>query len=347
MPQAKGPVIIDLTGLELLPEEGELLQHPFVGGVILFARNYESTTQITQLCRAIRQASPLPLLIAVDQEGGRVQRLKDGFVRLPSMGEVGQLYQASPAAGLQLAYDCGWIMAAELLAVGVDLSFAPVVDLDKQLNTVIGDRSFSATPAIVIRLAEAMIKGMHEAGMAATAKHFPGHGSVKVDSHLDLPVDSRPFAEIECEDMQPFSALITSGIDALMPAHILFSAVDDQPVGFSRYWLQNVLRKQLRFSGVIFSDDLNMAGAAFAGSYIDRAMAALDAGCDSVLICNNRSGALEIIDHLPEKYRFSAERLQNLRGKASVDLKMLHSTSLWKNKFNSFVQCSLQEKLCK
>jgi beta-N-acetylhexosaminidase len=341
MPQAKGPVIIDLIGLELMPEERELLQHPSVGGVILFARNYASTTQITQLCQAIRQSSPSPLLIAVDQEGGRVQRFKEGFVRLPSMGEVGQLYQASPAAGLELAYDCGWIMAAELLAVGVDISFAPVLDLDKQFNTVIGDRSFSANPTTVIRLAEAVIKGMHDAGMAATGKHFPGHGSVKVDSHLALPIDTRSFADIAREDMQPFSALIASGIDALMPAHILFSAVDDQPVGFSRYWLQDILRKQLRFSGVIFSDDLNMAGAAVAGNYSDRAIAALEAGCDSVLICNNRSGAIEIVDYLPEKYQSSAERLQKLYGKSAVDLKTLHATMLWKNKFNS-----LQEKLC-
>lgn len=347
MPQAKGPVIIDLMGLELTSEEGELLQHPSVGGVILFTRNFESTAQITQLCHAIRTSRQSTLLIAVDQEGGRVQRFKEGFVRLPSMGEVGQVYQASPAAGLQLAYHCGWIMAAELLAVGIDISFAPVLDLNKQQNTVIGDRSFSASPAIVIRLAHAVMEGMHDAGMAATGKHFPGHGAVTADSHLALPVDSRLLTEIVAEDMQPFAALISSKIDALMPAHILFPAVDNRPVGFSPYWLQEVLRKQLQFSGVIFSDDLNMAGAEFAGSYADRAIAALDAGCDSILICNNRSGAIDILDHLPESYRSSSEWLLRLQGQFSVDLKTLHASSIWKTQLDSFVQCSVQEKLCK
>ncbi len=291
-------VILDLIGTELSPEEHDILQHPLVGGVILFARNYESVPQMTELCRQIRTSRPTPLLIAVDQEGGRVQRFKEGLTRLPSMGEIGQLYQRSPEQGLQLAYSSGQTMATELRAMGIDLSFAPVLDLDKQQNTVIGDRAFGADSTLVSTLGLAVMRGMRAAGMAATGKHFPGHGSVKTDSHTTLPIDSRSFEEIYREDMQPFIAMIAAGIDALMPAHILFPKIDSHPVGFSRYWLQEVLRKQLKFSGIIFSDDLNMAGAEFAGNYAARANAALEAGCDKVLICNNRAGAIHILDHL-------------------------------------------------
>ncbi|HSW69819.1 MAG TPA: beta-N-acetylhexosaminidase, partial [Gammaproteobacteria bacterium] len=335
MPQTIGPVILDLMGLEITPEERELLQHPLAGGVILFARNYESPSQISQLCSTIREITPF-ILIAVDQEGGRVQRFKEGLITLPSMREIGEVYQDSHEKGLRFAYSSGWLMAAELLALGVDLSFAPVLDLDKGWNTVIGDRSFAASPAAVMALGEAVIQGMHAAGMAATGKHFPGHGSVKSDSHLELPVDLRQFTEIFQQDMQPFSQMISAGIDALMPAHILFSEVDDKPVGFSRYWLQEILRKKLNFSGIIFSDDLNMAGAEFAGNYFSRAEAALAAGCDMILICNNRPGAIEIMDHLSEKYRLSFDKFKRLKGKFSYDLNTLHASSAWKNNFNQY-----------
>ncbi len=315
MSQQIGPVIIDLMGHEVSQEEYELIQHPLVGGIILFARNFASRKQITELCRTIRSARQTPLLIAVDQEGGRVQRFKDDFVRLPSMGEIGRLYHESPDKGLQFAFDTGRTMATELLAVGVDLSFAPVLDLDKKLNTVIGDRAFDIKPAVVTVLAKALMRGMHEAGMAATGKHFPGHGSVAVDSHIGLPTDARKFAAIVEDDMQPFIELIDAGIDAMMPAHILFSEVDDKQVGFSRYWLQEILRKKLNFSGVIFSDDLNMQGADVSGGYADRASAALDAGCDFVLICNNRVGAITILEQLPHDIFVSIEKFNRLKGK--------------------------------
>jgi beta-N-acetylhexosaminidase len=333
-----GTVIMDLTGLSLDDEERDLLKHPLVGGIILFARNYESTTQLTELCREIRASRQSPILIAVDQEGGRVQRFKEGLTRIPSMGEVGELYQSSPEQGTEFAYCCGWLMAAELLAVGVDLSFAPVLDLDKKWNTVIGDRSFASDPILVSTLALAVMRGMREAGMAATGKHFPGHGSVTVDSHLELPIDSRQFIEIYQEDMQPFIHMIAADIDALMPAHILFPEVDDHPVGFSRYWLEDVLRKKLKFSGIIFSDDLNMAGAEFAGNYAARAEVALEAGCDMVLICNIRKGAIEILDQLPQKYVISLDKFNRLKGRFSEDLKSLHASHLWKNNFNLFAQ---------
>ncbi|MEO8400795.1 MAG: beta-N-acetylhexosaminidase [Gammaproteobacteria bacterium] len=338
MSQTIGPVILDLIGPDISQEERELLQHPLVGGIILFSRHYQSPAQITDLCRAIRLTRKTPLLISVDQEGGRVQRFKDGFIRLPSMGEVGKLYQESPQEGLTIAHCCGWLMAAELLAAGIDFSFAPVLDLDKKLNTVVGDRSFGETSATVTVLATALMQGMHEAGMAATGKHFPGHGSVNVDSHLDLPVDSRTFADIQAADLEPFVQLIKAGINAIMPAHILFPNVDDRPVGFSPHWLQKVLRQDLNFSGVIFSDDLNMAGAGVAGGYADRATAALSAGCDMVLICNNRPGAIEILDQLSQEYTVSIEKWQQLQGKSSDGLSALHASHVWKNYYNSFVQ---------
>lgn len=333
-----GPVIIDLLGTELSQEEHELLQHPHVGGVILFARNYESPTQIAALCTAIRKSRTRPILITVDQEGGRVQRFRDGFLRLPSMGEIGKIYQDSPRKGEQMAFSCGWLMAAELLAVGVDLSFAPVLDLDKDLNTVIGDRSFSAKSAIVTTLATAWMRGMQTAGMIATGKHFPGHGSVSVDSHVGIPIDTRSFTTIYQEDMQPFKQLIAAGIPAMMAAHIIFSSVDDKPVGFSRYWLKTILRDKLNFSGVIFSDDLNMAGAAFIGSYPARAQTALDAGCDMVLICNNRAGAVEILTQLPAHYAIASEKFQMLQGKFSGTMQELHVTTEWKEQVNFFMQ---------
>jgi len=315
MLQSAGPVIIDLIGLSVNAEEKELLRHPQVGGVILFARNYESPQQLFELCRSIRQSRQSPLLITVDQEGGRVQRFKTGFTLLPAMGEVGELYKSASEEGLKWAYSCGWMMATELVTCGVDLSFAPVLDLDKKCNTVIGNRSFDGDPTIVTELALSMMQGMHSAGMAATGKHFPGHGAVEVDSHLALPIDSRGYEKILEEDMQPFIAMIEANIDALMPAHILFPEVDDKPVGFSRHWLHDILRKKLGFSGVIFSDDLNMAGAEFAGNYASRAEMALEAGCDIVLICNNRVGAIEILDQLPKKYQLSQDKFNRLKNK--------------------------------
>lgn len=292
------PIILDLEGTAITPEEKEILQHPLVGGLILFSRNYISPQQITDICRLARQCRKQPLLIAVDHEGGRVQRFKQGFTAIPPMGELGALYEKNSEKALKAAESFGALIAKELLAVGVDFSFTPVLDLDRQRNSVIGDRAFHQQPDVVIALATALIKGLHDNGMASCGKHFPGHGAVTQDSHHALPVDERSLPEIYAEDLKPFIALIQAGIRSMMPAHIIFSAVDQNPVGFSSIWLQNILRQQLQFSGKIFSDDLNMAGAEFAGDYPARARAALQAGCDMVLICNNRAGAISILDRL-------------------------------------------------
>lgn len=332
MKQPKGPVILDVVGTELSSEEHDILQHPLVGGVILFARNYQNPQQVRELCDSIRRSRKTPLLICVDHEGGRVQRFRDGFTRLPSMGQIGQLYQNDPDSASELAEACGWLMAAELLSVGIDLSFAPVLDLDKGLCPAIGDRAFAADPAAVVHLATAVMRGMNAAGMAATGKHFPGHGSVNLDSHVDLPVDIRDFSSIAAEDMHSFTKLIRAGIQAIMPAHVIFSKTDDKPVGFSTVWLQDILRKQLQFEGVIFSDDLNMEGAGFAGDYASRAACALEAGCDIVLICNNRHGAVQIIDRLPQQHFLNEQKFTMLQGKFVHDYQTLRQSKVWKEK---------------
>lgn len=285
-----GSVIIDIAGTVLTDEDRQLLKHPQVGGIIYFSRNFESPEQIAALSQDIRNCRE-DILIAVDQEGGRVQRFKEGFTRLPAMQRFLPLFRKNADAALSLVENCGWLMAVELLAVGVDFSFAPVLDVDDEFCKVIADRAFSNNPEEVSLLAAAFMKGMHDAGMATTGKHFPGHGSVSGDSHEVLPIDHRSLAEIEANDLIPFKALV-SQLDAIMPAHIIFSQVDECSVGFSSYWLQTQLRQTLGFNGVIFSDDLTMEGAAIAGNYGDRAIAALTAGCDMVLVCNNREGAL-------------------------------------------------------
>ncbi|MGH1484942.1 MAG: beta-N-acetylhexosaminidase [Cellvibrionaceae bacterium] len=325
-----GPVMLDLESTVLTPDEEELLQHPLVGGVIFFARNYESLAQISALTAAIRHIRP-QILIAVDQEGGRVQRFKDGFTRLPAMQQFLPLYRKNPKSALSLVKDSGWLMASELLAIGVDFSFAPVLDLDDCSSPVIADRSFSDQPTETVALASAWMEGMHEAGMATTGKHFPGHGSVTVDSHLSLPLDSRDWGSIQKHDLVPFEKLQLS-LDAIMPAHILFPEIDpSQPVGFSSHWLKTVLRKELKFEGVIFSDDLTMEGAASAGSFIQRANLALEAGCDMVLICNNREGALEVLEKLVVDDRLESDaRLRSMAARKTVNDQQIKSTSRWK-----------------
>ncbi len=313
---ALGPVIVDIEGTHLTEADRQLLQHPLVGGLIYFARNFESANQIAQLSASIKALRP-ELLIAVDQEGGRVQRFKEGFTRLPAMQQFLPLYRKNADAALSLVQDCGWLMAAELLSVGVDFSFAPVLDVDDSHCEVIANRSFSPVAEEATALASAFMKGMNEAGMATTGKHFPGHGSVSGDSHKVLPRDSRSLAEIEEKDLVPFKALIDT-VDALMPAHIIFEKIDpNQPVGFSSHWLQTILRQKMGFQGVIFSDDLTMEGAAIAGGYGERAQAALDAGCDIALICNNRQGAEEALAHLENHYSISEEQSQHLQKMAS------------------------------
>ncbi len=294
--QAPGPLMLDLRGLMPEPDELELLQRESVGGVILFARNYDSPGQLRELTAAIRQCAP-HLLIAVDQEGGRVQRFREGFTALPPLRAIGEIHAEAPERGLALARDCGFVMAAEIIDAGLDFSFAPVLDLYDAQSPVIGERAFSADPQTVATLARAYVAGMADAGMAAVGKHFPGHGMVGADSHVESPVDSRCERELRTSDMQAFVACHDS-LAAIMPAHVIYSAACPNPAGFSRYWLQTVLREQIGFRGVIFSDDLNMAAAHAAGCAEQRAEQALAAGCDMLLLCNSPEQALQVADSL-------------------------------------------------
>ncbi len=326
-----GPVMVDLAGSELRPEDIDRLRHPACGGVILFARNYQSPEQIERLTRSIRAVREPALLIAVDQEGGRVQRFRESFLSLPPLRALGRRYDQSVAEALALAQRHAWLMASECLAVGVDFSFAPVLDLDYGASGVIGDRALHADPEVVGALAEAYIGGMRRAGMAAVGKHFPGHGFVAADSHVDLPVDTRTWAEIERADLQPFACGVRAGLAGVMPAHVVYSSCDPQPAGFSRFWLQDVLRERLGFEGVIFSDDLSMAGAGFAGGPAERALAALAAGCEMLLVCNQPAAAdatLETVWRAIQAHPANA-RLERMRAGVTLDWRALHASSEW------------------
>ena len=279
-----GSLMLDIHGTWLTAEDRRILRQPEVGGLILFARNIEDPRQVRELCASIRAVRP-DLLLAVDQEGGRVQRLRNGFVRLPAMRALADNDDAE-----QLAEHCGWLMATEVLAVGLDLSFAPVLDLDHQRSAVVGSRSFEGDAELATRLAGAFIRGMDAAGMAATGKHFPGHGWAEADSHVAIPVDERSLDEIRARDLVPFQRL-SQQLAAVMPAHVIYPQVDAGPAGFSRRWLQEILRGELGFHGVIFSDDLSMAGAHVVGDAASRIEAALNAGCDMGLVCNDRASA--------------------------------------------------------
>ncbi|MCW8883805.1 MAG: beta-N-acetylhexosaminidase [Motiliproteus sp.] len=325
---AAGPLMLDLQGLTLTPDEAELLQRPAVGGVILFARNYSDPQQLQTLTSAIREVRP-QLLIAVDHEGGRVQRFKTGFTRIPPMAVFHQLNQQDSEAALMLARDCGWLLASELIAYGIDISFTPVLDLDRQISEVIGDRAFGSEPQTVVTLASALMSGMAEAGMANTGKHFPGHGGVAADSHLTIPVDQRSFEQIEAEDLHPFAKLAQAGLDAVMPAHVIYQRCDSAPAGFSRFWLQQILRQQLGFNGVIFSDDLSMEGAVVAGSYSQRAQAAIDAGCDMVLVCNQPEAAVQVLNWLEQQHFEYSPRVASMKARASVSIEQLKADPRW------------------
>jgi beta-N-acetylhexosaminidase len=325
MTQPLGPVMLDLSGPRLSGEERELLRRPELGGVILFGRNIESAAQVRELCGEIRRVRP-ELLLAVDQEGGRVQRLRDGVTRLPAMGRLGRDFTALPEVTTRLCRDTGWLLGKEVAACGIDFSFAPVLDVDGSGSSVIGDRSFSSDPWAVARMADAFIQGLHEAGMAAVGKHFPGHGGVAGDSHHELPVDDRPMEAIRHHDLVPFAEL-ASGLDGVMPAHVVYPAFDPRPAGFSPSWL-GMLRESLGFKGVIFSDDLSMAGVRSVGSPAERARAARDAGCDILLVCNDRAAALEVLDACRGDVARRAERLRHAR--ALPDLEALTALSRWR-----------------
>lgn len=309
-----GHVMLDLAGPDLSPVEKDIIRHPQVGGIILFSRNYETKKQLRELTKNIRKLSP-DSLIAVDQEGGRVQRFLNDFTRLPAFEDYGVLYEKNQTQALETAQKMSFVMAKELQDVGVNMSFTPVLDLNLKINEIIGERSFHGDHNIVIKLAQAFIEGLHHAGMPATGKHFPGHGSVKADSHLTLPVDDRDFESIYQQDMQPFIQLHEQ-LDAIMPAHILYEAVDKYPTCFSNYWLQDVLRSKLNYRGVIFSDDLSMEGANLGSDYKDRARLALDAGCDMILVCNNQENAIRVLDEF-ENYsnNISTQRLKEFCNK--------------------------------
>ncbi len=326
-----GALIIGLHGLELTAVERELLRHPLVGGVILFQRNYDNPEQIAALNATIHALREPRLLITVDHEGGRVQRFRAGFTKLPAMRRIGQLHDRSPWQALQAATFCGWLLAAELRAVGVDLSFAPVLDLDYAVNPAIGDRALHRDPEAVVKLAQALLRGLRRAGMAAVGKHFPGHGGVKTDSHLEIPVDPRRYSDLVDADLLTFERLIRRGLPAIMPAHVIYPAVDNRPAGFSPVWLQTVLRQHLRFAGTIISDDLDMAGAGWAGGPAERAAAALDAGCDMILACNDPAAVTTILDSLTVTPDPAAEaRRRRLCGRGTESgLAMLTQQPTW------------------
>lgn len=291
-----GRVVVDIAGTELTGDECDLLRHPEVGGLILFSRNFSSRAQLRALTASIRALRHPGLLITVDHEGGRVQRFREGYTRLPAMRALGAAYAADHERGLDLARSEGYLLALELLEDGVDLSFTPVLDLDFGRSEVIGDRAFSDDPGVIAAVAGALIEGLRAAGMASVGKHFPGHGWAEADSHVAIPVDERKRASIEEIDLAPYRALIPKGLAAIMPAHVIYPQVDDKPAGFSRVWLKQILREGLGFDGLIFSDDLTMEGASAAGGVIERARAALDAGCDMVLVCNRPDMARKLVE---------------------------------------------------
>jgi beta-N-acetylhexosaminidase len=303
-----GPLMIDIGGLELSDLDRQRLSHPLVGGIILFARNYSDPAQLERLTAEVRALRSPQLPVAIDHEGGRVQRCREGFTRLPAMRRLGEMWAHDPVQALSAARDLGYVLAGELRARGVDMSFTPVLDLDWGRSTVIGDRAFHGDPAVVSQLAGALVEGLHCAGMAACGKHFPGHGWAAADSHVAMPVDERSLDEL-ASDLQPYRQV---KLDAVMPAHVIYPQIDARPAGFSPVWLK-LLRDELGFNGVIFSDDLSMEGASVAGDIVDRATAAWDAGCDILLVCNSPAAVGDLLERwhpTPDPVR--AQRIERL-----------------------------------
>ena len=324
-----GPLMVDVRGTELDAEEREILKHPLVGSVILFTRNYRDPAQLTKLVADIHAVRSPSLIVAVDHEGGRVQRFREGFSRLPTLRRIGHEYDADRKAGLALARQLGWLMSAELRAHGVDLSFAPCVDLDYGVSEVIGDRAFHRRGAAVGELAVSYMHGMRDAGMAAVAKHFPGHGAVVADSHHALPIDRRSLPDLR-EDLAPYRVLIANGLPGIMGAHVLFPEIDSLPASVSPYWIRDFLRGEMGFQGAVFTDDLSMEGAAAAGDVVERAQRALAAGCDVLPVCNKRDSVVRLLDELDANVdSSSALRLVRLRGRAAMDRTQLQASASW------------------
>ncbi len=291
----RGPVMLDVEGLELTDADRERLAHPLVGGVILFTRNYAEREQLARLVSSIRALRDPALVVGVDHEGGRVQRFRAGFTAIPPMRLLGETWDRDVAQAARDAEALGRTIAGELRPLAIDFSFTPVLDLAYGSSAVIGDRAFHRNPNAVAHLAAALRRGLNAGGVAAVGKHFPGHGFVAADSHTDVPVDGRPMAAIAADDLVPFGALVAGGLEAVMPAHVIYPEVDAKPAGYSRVWLQEILRGRLKFDGMIFSDDLGMAGAHTAGDIVARAEAAVEAGCDVVLVCNDPAAADDLL----------------------------------------------------
>jgi beta-N-acetylhexosaminidase len=335
-----GPLMVDLAGHSLTAEDRDVLAHPLVGSVILFTRNYTDPPQLARLVADIQAVRSPALLVAVDHEGGRVQRFREGFSVLPAARRIGHEYDLSARQGRDLAREIGWLLAAELRAHGIDFSFAPCVDLDYGVSEVIGDRAFHARADVVADLAIAAMHGMRDAGMAAVAKHFPGHGAVVADSHLAVPVDRRALVDFDAE-LVPYRRLVANGLSAIMTGHILVPAVDDVPASLSRPWIRGVIREQLDFRGVVFTDDLSMAGATAYGDVLARCERALAAGADVLCLCNDRPGVLGVLDglrHAPDPTTFV--RLARLRGRGRTDRTTLHASNAWQRSQALLARCA-------
>ena len=316
-----GPVVADVVGLTLSDEDRERLRHPAAGAVILFARNYENPEQLLLLTEEIEKLREPALPVCVDHEGGRVQRFREGFSKIVPMRELGKLWDRDKELAKETAKAVSYIIGAELGAHGLDFSFAPVLDLDYGGSSVIGDRAMHFDPNAVGALATAIIQGFGEAGMAAVGKHFPGHGFATADTHHDVAKDERSQKEIFGKDLVPFRAAIQAGLAGVMPAHVIYPQCDAEPAGYSKYWLQDVLRGKLGFEGLIFSDDLSMAGASAVGGPPERARAALAAGCDMVLLCNDPEGQKKLMDSLGDLPMAKPERLDRMRKQGGRDLR--------------------------
>lgn len=341
-----GPVMLDIEGLSLTPADRDMLREPAVGGVILFSRNFATAEQLIDLVAEIRALRSPPLLLAVDHEGGRVQRFRDGFSAIPAMRQIGREYRRDPTAAEHLAYQAGWLIASELRAVGIDLCFAPCVDLDWGISEIIGDRSFHRRPEVVGELAARLARGLRSAGMAAVAKHFPGHGAVVADSHLKLPVDRREYGDV-LDDMRPYEKLISNGaVAGVMTAHVVYEEMDDLPASFSEFWIQRELRSRLGFDGAVFCDDLSMKATRDYGSMQERAKRALDAGCDMVLVCNDRPAAQKAVAALKDYSNpLSLVRLARLHGTGHTLRETLLASDEWQSANAELTQWSQPPEL--